>query len=397
VSVGSELSWGSRNLGVMQRVVVDRFEIAVPDAAITDLHDRLARTRYAPQTPTTAAPGEKWPAGVPPSYLRELVDFWLNNFDWPAQQAWLNSFPQFVAEIDGRRVHFVHVKSAAPSAIPIVITHGWPYSFIDMLGLVEHLPDFDLVIPSLPGFGFSDALAEPFMDESVAGTWHTLMTEVLGYEKYGTYGEDVGTGISDRLAADYPDSVLGIFATHPPYPPDDERTDLTPAEATFLEWLAARWKGELAYDEEQATKPDTLAAGLSDSPAGLAAWIIEKYQSWSDRTSTGTTRTLDEKFSKTDLLTIVSLYWFTNSVGSSFRPYFDRHRDRKGAITVPAAIAVSRADVGYPRELAERSYRDLRSFTALAHGGHFVAKEEPALVAGAMRSFFLGVVRRNVE
>jgi pimeloyl-ACP methyl ester carboxylesterase len=367
---------------------VQPFRIDVSASAIADLNKRLDRTRFA-----RATPGDEWSAGVPPKYLRELVKYWRDNFDWSARQEWLNSFPQFIAEIDGQRVHFVHMKSHTPrvsgaAAIPIIVLHGWPYSFVDMLGLAEQLPDFDVVIPSLPGYGYSDPPSGSFSDEAVARTLHKLMTEVLGYERYGTYGEDVGTGVSDRLASDYPDSVLGLFATHPPYPPEDRRTDLTRSESAFFEWLAARWDGEKGYSEEQATKPDTLAAGLSDSPAGLAAWIVEKYRTWSDRSFGVTELSLDEKFGKDDLLTTVSLYWFTDSIGSSFRPYFDWHRDMKSLITVPTGIALSRADEGYPRELAERSYGDVRMFGTLGRGGHFVAKEEPALVAAAMREFF---------
>jgi len=225
------------------------FRVAVPESDLVDLRERLSRTRH-----TTATPGEAWAAGTPPEYLESLVEHWRNTFDWRAREEWLNSFPQFIAEISGRRVHFVHVKSASPDATPLIISHGWPYGYADMLPLVALLTDFDLVIPSLPGFNFSDAPAGPFTDETVAQTLHTLMTDVLGYHRYGTYGEDIGTAVSHSLAAQFPESVIGIFATHPAVPSEDNRANLSDREAAFLTRLSGMgWRDRLRRDPGDST------------------------------------------------------------------------------------------------------------------------------------------------
>ncbi|HYI34957.1 MAG TPA: alpha/beta hydrolase, partial [Glaciibacter sp.] len=220
--------------------------------------------------------------------------------------------------------------------------------------------------------------------ETMADILHRLMTERLGYARYGTYGEDVGGHVSDWLAAKHPESVIGIHASHPAYPAAQRRTDLTPGEAAFTEWLTQRWDGESAYSEMQSTKPDTVAAALNDSPAGLAAWIVEKFRGWSD--SHGDVET---RFRKDQLLTTVMLYWVTGSIGSSFRAYHDgRFESELPLVTVPAGITIGLADQGMPREFAERSYRDIRFWNAIPRGGHFVAAEEPNLLAADLRTFF---------
>ncbi len=374
---------------------VTPFTIAVPDGVLADLHDRLARTRSVDPTPG----GEPWHAGTDPAYLRELVSYWLTGFDWRRRETWLNSFPQFLTSIGGQTIHYVHVRGrgvpGGPAPLPLVISHGWPYSFADMLEIVPFLTDpaahggaaedaFDVVIPSLPGYAFSEAPSTPNIPETMADTVHRLMTERLGYARYGTYGEDVGGHVSDWIAAKHPESVIGIHASHPAYPPKNRLNDLTPAERAFSTWLADRWAGESAYSELQSTKPDTVAAALNDSPAGLAAWIVEKFRHWSD--SGGI---VEARFSKDDLLTTVMLYWVTGSIGTSFRPYHDsRYGSELPLVAVPAGITVGLADEGMPREFAERSYADIRFFNRIPRGGHFVAKEEPALVAADLRAFF---------
>ncbi|MGO4785185.1 epoxide hydrolase family protein [Cryobacterium sp. W22_MBD10_FK3] len=364
---------------------MQQFLVKIPDAEVADLHHRLSRTRVVPKS----AYDDDWEAGVPSSFVTKLVKYWGGDFDWRAQEAWLNTFPQFTAQVAGQRVHFVHVKSALPRATPIIISHGWPYGFSDMLPLVPLLREFDLVIPSLPGFGFSDRPAGPFTDHTVASTLHTLMTEVLGYAKYGTYGEDIGSAISHRLAGNYPEAVVGIFATHPAIPTEGRFARPTDAEKAFINWLDKAWHGETGYQALQSTRPSTLAAALIDSPAGLAAWIVEKFSAWSDRGSEPGAQSLEEKFSLDDLLTTVSLYWFTQSIGSSFLSYHDfHHRTEAPLVRVPAGIAIGQGDLGYPQSLAERCYTDLRSFEILPRGGHFMAKEEPALVAKGISNFF---------
>ncbi|MCU1442289.1 MAG: putative hydrolase or acyltransferase of alpha/beta superfamily [Cryobacterium sp.] len=371
------------------------FTVAIPEPVLADLHARLARTRFTQPTPGR----EPWAAGTDPGYLRDLVQHWNTGFDWRAREQWLNSFPQFLTTIGGQSVHYVHVRGRAvaggPPPLPLVVSHGWPYSYADMLGLVPFLTDpaanggsaadaFDLVIPSLPGFGFSSVPETPCTAEAVADTFHRLMTEQLGYPRFGTYGEDVGGSVSDWLAAKYPASVLGLHASHPAYPTPSRRADPTAAETTFYAWLEKHWEEGRAYSAIQTTKPDTLAAALVDSPAGLAAWLVEKFRAWSD--SGGN---LESRFSKDDLLTTIMLYWVTGSIGTSFRAYHDDRYERElPLITVPAGITVSLADRGMPRELAERTYRDIRFWNELPRGGHFVAKEEPALVADDIRTFF---------
>jgi epoxide hydrolase len=354
------------------------FTIAVSDAELTDLRSRLDSTRYA-----TAAPGEPWAAGIPPEYLRELVDYWRTDYDWQAQEARLNSYPQFLADLDGQSVHFVHLRSANANAIPIILTHGWPYTFVEMLPLADLLQDFHVVVPSLPGYGFS---ALPTTGDvngtTIAETWHALMAE-LGYDRYLTYGEDVGAGASDWLAALHPESVRGIHAAHAGFPPREQRGELSQVERDFFEWLADVWKGGDAYSEIQSTRPDTLAASLSDSPAGLAAWIVEKFREWSDCHGD-----LESSFSKDQLLTTVMIYWITNSISTSFRPYYDDHRAGiLPPVTVPAGVTVQQHEKRYPRELADRTYSDVRFFHLIERGGHFTAAEAPDLVAEDIRSF----------
>ena len=370
------------------------FSIDVPADVLSDLNDRLRRTRFSSPTPAVS-----WAAGIDPAYHRDLVNYWLNEFDWRAREAELNQFPKYLVEIDDLTVHFVWLRGSSQpddkAPIPIILSHGWPYSFIEMLSLGQMLAEpsrfggdpndsFDVVIPSLPGFGFSAARPEPFTSSNVATLWHRLMTKHLGYERFATYGEDVGCGISDRLAADFPESIIGIHATHPPYPPKSQSENLTENEVAFQAWLDEKMAGGKGYSEIQSTKPDTLAASVSDSPAGLAAWIVEKFRAWSDCDGD-----IERRFSKDQLLTTVMIYWITNSIGTSFRPYFDDHLDTEcPAVTVPAGVSVSLSDLGMPREMVERTYKDIRYWNDLPRGGHFVAAEEPGLVAADIREFF---------
>lgn len=343
----------------------------MPDAVLTDLRERLGKTRY-----TTPAPSY---AGVPPERLRSIVEYWRDDFDWRNQEERLNSYPQFLADVGGTPVHFVHVRSATPGALPIILTHGWPYSFVEMLPLVDELRDFDVVVPSLPGYGYSELPREgQVIPTAVAETWHELMTSVLGYERFLTYGEDVGAGVSDWLAALHPESVIGIHASHAAFTPEERREGQSPAEAAFFVWLADTWKDASAYAAMQGTRPDTLGAALADSPAGLATWIIEKLEEWSDG---------DEAFTLDQLLTTVTLYWVTNTIGSSFRAYFDHGQEPPlPVITVPAGVSVQRHESEYPREMAERNYADLRFFTKLERGGHFAAAEAPVALAADIRA-----------
>jgi pimeloyl-ACP methyl ester carboxylesterase len=327
-----------------------------------------------------------------------LVGYWADGFQWRVREAWLNTFPQYTATVDGHLVHFAHVRAVGdgPSAIPIILSHGWPYSFAEMLEIVPHLTDpvshggetmdrFDVVVPSLPGYGFSEPFSvQPFHSRTVADMWHELMTDVLGYQRYATYGEDVGTSVSDWTAALHPEAVVGLFATHAAFPPDDRLDDLTPEEETFRQWLSTKWERESAYSAIQATKPDTLAAALNDSPTGLLAWLVEKFRTWS-----GGEEGFREAWTDDEVLTTATLYWVTGTIGSSFRPYADsRSEEGVPMIDVPVGVSVQRGERGFPRTYAERTYTDIRFWNDLPRGGHFTAKQTPDLVAADMREFF---------
>jgi len=369
------------------------FQIHVPDIELDDLRQRLASTRL-PQAPA----GEPWESGVDYVYLRDLVDYWRSDFDWRIQEDRLNAFPQYMSAIEGQGVHHVSVRADRDrysNAIPIILSHGWPYSFVEFLDFSKRLSDpltyggstneaFDVVIPSLPGYGYSPPLVDGyFTDYAVAALWHRLMVDELHYERYATYGEDVGTSISDWMGALYPDSVVGLFATHAAFPPDERSENLTRAEEDFRNWLSDKWHTARGYSAVQSTRPDTLTVGLNDSPSGLLAWLVEKFHEWSGPD-------FDQSWTPDDILTTTSLYWFTQSIGTSFLPYFHGriHDKPVPLVDVPVGVAVQWGERGFPREYAERTYTDLRDWTELPSGGHFTAKQTPDLVASAMREFF---------
>lgn len=371
------------------------FHIDVPRADLDDLRARLGATRL-----TSAPAGEPWESGVDYEYLARLIDYWRDGFDWRSREAWLNSFPQAMAEVNGQRVHLVHVQADRDvyhEVVPLIISHGWPYSFVEFLEFSARLTDplshggslgdaFDVVVPSLPGYGFSAPLADAFFTgEAVAGLWHDLMTDVLGYERYAAYGEDVGATVSDWIGGLFPESVMGLFATHAAFPPEERRQDLTEQERAFGDWLTEKWRTASAYSQVQSTRPDTLAIALNDSPAGLLAWMVEKFQEWSGHG-------FEAAWSHDDILTTTSLYWFTHTIGTSFLAYYHgRHQKPIPMVEVPVGVAVQWGERGFPREYAERTYADIRLWTDLPSGGHFTAKQSPDLVARAMWDFFAGL------
>jgi pimeloyl-ACP methyl ester carboxylesterase len=354
---------------------MDRYRIPLDTAELDDLRERLERARFA-----TAAAGKPGEHGVTPAELRSLVTYWRDEFDWPAVVARLNAIPQFTVELDGRRVHWAQLDGRAGAPV-IVLTHGWPYTFAEMLPLAERLVgDFTVIVPSLPGYIFSEPLDRPFTGPAVAELWHRLLTEVLGTPTYFSYGEDVGAGVSDWLAARHPESVLGIIASHAAFPPDDRSDELTDEELAFEAWRDEQRSTGSGYALMQRTKPDTLAAALSDSPSGLAAWIVEKFGAWSDHGG-------GEPFTRDQLLTTVMLYWVSGSIATSFRPYADAELDPDiPLISVPAAIVVQTHERLYPESYAHRTYTDIRSFAKLESGGHFVACEAPDAIAAVVRS-----------
>ncbi|MET0735965.1 MAG: epoxide hydrolase [Microbacterium sp.] len=359
------------------------FQIDVPGWVLADLKERLARTRILPDSP------RRQPSGMSESYLRELVDSW-REFDWPARQVWLNSHPQFLAEVGGTTLHFVHRRAERADAPALLIMHGWPHLFSLQLDFADLLTDFHVVIPSFPGFAFSTPYSDgPMTEVRLAATMDTLMTEVLGYDRYFTYGEDVSANVSDLIAAAYPDHVAGIIVTHSHFPSREERDALTdPAERAFFEALDA-WAGPNgSYGHVQYARPDTLAAALNDSPAGLVAWLAEKLVEWSD-TSGEDPRRVERRISRDRILTEATIYWATQSIAASFRPYYEGadQPDAIPPVDVPAAVFIQRHEGTYPESLARRYYRDLRTFERLEEGGHFTVGEIPAGMAERVRAF----------
>ncbi|MCD2441409.1 epoxide hydrolase [Agromyces sp. SYSU K20354] len=362
---------------------IEPFELHVSDEVLDDLRTRLARTRLLPDSPRKPA------SGMSSGYLRELVDSWVD-WDWRAREAWLNGHPQFVAQIGDAAVHFVHQRSERADAPALLVMHGWPHTFALQLDFADRLPDFHVVVASLPGFAFSSPYAEGAMTETrLAATMHALMTDVLGYSRYLTYGEDVTANVSDLIAARYPDHVAGIIATHAHFPTGDERDALTDvAERAFFDDLAARGGPDGAYGHVQGTRPDTLAVGLNDSPVGLLAWITEKLVEWSD-VPAGDPRAVEQRISREQILTEAMIYWATQTIGSSFRPYYEGadQPDPIPPTSVPAAVFIQRHERGYPESLARRHYLDLRVFDRLAEGGHFTVAEVPDEMAARVREF----------
>ncbi len=366
------------------------FEIHVAEPVLEDLRRRLRSARWP-----EPAPGPPWSQGTDLSYLRDLVDYWADGFDWPQQERRLNEYDQFMADIDGVQVHFAHQRSGKP---PLVLTHGWPSSFVELLPLVDQLSaHFDLVVPSLPGYAFSPRPAQVGVDgEYVARVWHRLM-QGLGYEKYGAHGGDFGAGVATHMALTDASRMTGIHLSTPevsPYlalgsPP------LTPSETAYLDHIR-RWdETERGYSAIQSTRPQTLGYGLTDSPVGLAAWLVEKWRAWSD--STGD---VDAHIGRDNLLTTITLYWVTNSITSSMRDYFDNrwHTNAIGPndqVTTPTAMAVFAneyvSEGEPPRELFERLY-NIQRWTVFPRGGHFAAAEEPALLAADIKAHFDAVL-----
>lgn len=379
------------------------FRIEVPEPVLQDLRDRIARTRWPREVP-----GPAWDSGADARYLKELLPYWREGFDWRAREDELNRQKHFRVEIDGIGLHFVHERgeSKGPRPFPLLLVHGWPSTFHEMSRLVPLLTRpsehggqaedaFDVVVPSLPGTGFSEppAATDPrrMTKTRMAAIFARLMSEALGYRRFGVRGGDIGSGVTAWLAVDRPDLVAGIHVSDVVRPfigPRDGSPPLTDAERRFLDEERAWYAAEGAYDYIQATKPSTLAPGLVDSPAGMAAWIVEKLRSWSDCGGE-----IERRFSKDDLLTFLTIYWATATIDSANRLYFDRDREPRKLglgqrVEVPCAVTIFPADIDRPpREFGERSYR-VERWTEMPRGGHFAAWEEPELLARDLREFF---------
>jgi len=379
-------------------VAIEKFTINVPEEVIADLRRRLVATRWPDEIENAG-----WEYGSSLGYMRSLVDYWMNAYDWRRHEAALNQLPQYRVAIDGLRVHFVHVRGKGPKPLPLVITHGWPGSFIEMMKLIPLLTDpvahggreedaFHLVVPSLPGYGFSDRPRERGMNPSkVAALWVRLMGE-LGYERFGAQGGDWGSTVSTALGLEFPQRIIGIHLNYIAgrfllggtlnQPPDDE------IAKAYLAQLRAWWDYEGGYSHVQGTKPQTLGYALNDSPVGLAAWIVEKFRTWSDCGGDP-----DRIFTRDEILTNVMIYWVTQSINSSTRLYFET-RERplelspSNRVQPPVAVALFPKEIAMPpRALAERGYNIVR-WNTMPRGGHFAATEQPDLLAQDIREFF---------
>jgi len=377
-------------------MTIKPFRIDIPQSTLDDLATRLQNSRLP-----AALPGDDWDTGVPVSWLAELVDYWRSGYDWRKAEAELNAYPQFTTTIDGQQIHFLHVKSPEPDALPLVLTHGWPGSIVEFLDIIGPLTDpvayggdaadaFHLVIPSLPGFGFSGPVSKSGWTRAQIGrTWADLMAR-LGYERYGVQGGDIGGAVSPEVARAAKDKVVGVHTNGgpnlPPYPLDDEEfKSLTPLEQDRIGRIATFMRAEFGYIAIQSTRPQALAYGLTDSPVGQLAWIMDKFRAW-----TYPMETLPEEIiGKDRLLTNVMLYWLTGTAGSA--AYVGYAQEQAWGATrensgVPTAALVLAHDV------AIRRYSEVENtitrWTDVDHGGHFAALEVPELLISDVREFF---------
>ncbi len=385
---------GPQGQPAMQTPAITPYTINVPDAVLTDLKTRLAMTRF----PDEIA-GSGWDYGTNLGYMKELVAYWQTKFDWRAQERRLNQMPQFRTNIDGLDIHFVHQRSPVPGAMPLALTHGWPGSIFEFTKVIGPLTDpvrhggqagdaFHVVAISLPGFGFSQRPdARGYSPERMAGIIATLMAR-LGYTRYGIQGGDWGGIISRIIALKDPTHVAGLhlnFCTTGA-PPGTTRTPVClPTELKLMQERNAYMENERAYQQIQGTKPQTLGYGLNDSPAGLAAWIIEKFRAWCDCDGD-----VEKKFTKDELLTNVMIYWVTQTGPSSTRIYYESRvaGGVQGTVTVPTACALFPKEITTPpRKWVEARYNLVR-WTPMPRGGHFAALEEPVLLVDDVRAFF---------
>lgn len=369
-------------------MAVQPFDVPIDAAAFERLRARLADIRWPSDYPT-----EPWAAGTDRATLERLTQYWADGFDWPAQVARLNRLDHRIADLDGVQVHFVCFDTGQPTAnLPLILTHGWPSSFLELVALAELLAHPDpagaahpVVVASLPGFGYSPARHTLHAEPPTHELWHLLMSRELGFARYGAHGGDLGVGVTTRLAAAHPEAVAGVHLLSPAWPDEFDEQSLTDEERAYLRADAAWDEEEGAYAHQQATRPLTLSYALADSPVGLLAWLVEKYRAWSDCGGL-----LETRFSDDFVLTQATIYWLTNTIGSSFRPYYEYRLAHPpiGRVDVPAGFAQFPYELGNPpRSWLERVY-DVRRHTVMPRGGHFAAHEEPALLADDIRAFF---------
>lgn len=368
---------------------VKPYKIAIAASAIDDLKKRIAETRWPDEVK-----GANWDYGTNLTYLKELSAYWQTKFDWKKQEAALNLFKQYIVNVNGTNIHFIYEKGKGKNSTPIVLLHGWPSSFVQMLKIIPLLTkadangnSFDVIVPSLPGYGFSDKPVEKGMTVyNMAELLQIVMTEKLGYQKFLLRGSDIGAGVAKEWAISHPANVMGLHLSGSnPYifqMPQDLNND----EKKFIEKGQQFMQGEGAYAMEQSTKPQTLSYGLNNSPVGLAAWIVEKFKTWSDNNGS-----IESKFTKDELLTNISIYWFTQTIGSSMRVYYESAHvyspNGYKKVEVPTAFVMLQKDIAVgPREWEARTYNIVR-WNVNQSGGHFGEWEEPAVIANDIIAF----------
>jgi pimeloyl-ACP methyl ester carboxylesterase len=355
------------------------FTIALSDVVLEDLETRLRLTRWPDRVADAG-----WDYGIDTDVLRPLVGHWAEGFDWRAVERDLNALPQFTAEIDGETIHFVHARGEGARRMPLLVLHGWPSSFLQLIDLLPLLTaerdglSFDVIVPSLPGFGFSS--------QPRARGMTRLMTDVLGYDRFAGRGSDLGAGVLQQIALQSPEQLIGLHlsGTNPYIGQVPE--NLSPEEAEFVQRAQGWMQSEMGYAMLHSSKPDTVAVALNDSPAGLAGWILEKFHAWTD------TEDFVARYGRDRLLANLTLYWATGTVGSSMRLYYETVRDpgQWGRVEVPTAMLMTPHDMfPTPRAWAERSY-NVQRWTEINRGGHFLEWEEPAIVADDLFGWFEG-------
>ena len=371
--------------------MVKKIEIELAQSHLDSLKSKLRLTRWPDEIE-----GSGWTYGTSLSYMKELTDYWITYFDWRKTESEINKYGNFIAQIDGYKIHFLHIKGKGERSFPIIVTHGWPSSFLEMLKLIPLLTEnsnfsFDLVIPSIPGYGFSQKITQPGCNVSfIADLWHKLMTE-LGYDKYGVQGGDFGAGVSTALSMKYPEHVTGMHLNYIPgnyVPVLEENEEFTKEENDYFNLEEEWYSREGGYSLEQNTKPLTLAYGLTDSPAGLCAWIVEKMFGWAQCNGY-----IGNVFTKDELLSNVTLYWVTETLHSSIRLYNENSKNpliigKNSYINIPTAIARFAYEEPFPpRKFVERGF-NIQQWSEFPAGGHFPAIEKPELLAEDITSFF---------
>lgn len=380
----------------MATAIIKPFQVAIDPADVADLRSRLARTRWTDWLPDTG-----WSYGTDEAFIRRLCAYWQDGFDFDAFAARLNAYPQFLAEVEGEQLHFYHVRSPVQTARPLVLVHGWPGSVVEFLDLIGPLTDpeahggkatdaFHVIVPSLPGYGFSGPTRNRDVNTHKAGAMIAGVMEALGYSRYYLQGGDWGSIVTSAMAQTYPDRVAALHVNMAPGGPNNPAIPvegLEPDEAAEYARLGQHMAMDGAYAFIQSTRPQTLAVAMNDSPAGLATWIIDKFYAWTDHGGD-----LESVFDLDHLLDNLSVYWFTGTAGSSFRLYHEnnfRSRYAHAVVDVPTGVARFAGEpFRWPRSLVEATYRNVQDWQELPQGGHFAAFQRKDDFLRVVRGFF---------